>query len=67
MKRKGIVKGKTIVLDEPLSLPEGQAVEVEVSPVEAVDLEKYGIRPLPISDYVVTTEMVNEWRDELGI
>ena len=67
MKRKGIVKGHTIEFDEPLGLPEGQAVEVEVSLIEAVDLEKYGIRPLPISDYVVTTEMVNEWRDELGV
>ena len=67
MKRKGTVRGQAIEFDEPLGLPDGQAVEVEVTPVEAVDLEKYGIRPLPISDYVVTTEMVNEWRDELGI
>ena len=52
---------------KPLGLPEGQVVEAEVSPVEAVDLEQYGIRPIPFSDYVVTTEMVNEWRDELGI
>ena len=67
MKRKGTVKGQTIEFDEPLGLPEGQAVEVEVSTVEVIDLEQYGIRPIPLSDYVVTTEMVNEWRDELGI
>lgn len=67
MKRKGVVKGQTIEFDEALGLPEGQAVEVEVSPVEAVDLEQYGIRPIPFSDYVVTTEMVDEWRDKLGI
>ena len=67
MKRKGTVKGQTIEFDEPLGLPAGQQVEVEVTPVETVDLEQYGIRPIPLSDYVVTTEMVNEWRDELGI
>ncbi len=40
MKRKGVIKGQIIDLDEPLGLPEGQAVEVEVkvSAVEAVDL-----------------------------
>ncbi len=67
MKRKGIVKGTTIVLEEPLGLPEGQQVEVEVSTVDAVDLERYGIRPLPSRGVVVTNEMVNEIRDELGI
>lgn len=67
MKLKGIVKGHTIEFDEPLGLPEGQRVEVDVSACEAIDLEQYGIRPIPLSDYVVTTEMVNEWRDELGI
>ena len=40
MKRKGVVKGQTIVFDESLGLLEAQAVEVEVSPVEAVDLEQ---------------------------
>lgn len=67
MKRKGIVKGQTIELDEPLGLPEGHAVEVEVSTIEAVDLEQYGFKPLPAGDYVVTNEMVNQWREELGI
>lgn len=67
MKRKGTVKGQTIEFDEPLGLPEGQAVEVEVSTVDAVDLERYGIRPLPSRGMVVTNEMVNKIRDELGI
>ena len=31
------------------------------------DLERYGIKPTPPSDYVVTNEMVNKMRDELGI
>ena len=30
MKRRGKVKGRTIVFDEPLDLQEGQAVEVEI-------------------------------------
>ena len=66
MKRGGTVKGQTIAFDEPFGLPEGQAVEVEVNIVEAVDLEQYGIRSIPLSDYAVTTEMVNECRDQLG-
>ena len=67
MKRKGIVKGQTIVLDEPLHLPEGQQVEVEVSTVEAVDLERYGFKVIPAGGNVVTREMVNKIRDELGV
>jgi hypothetical protein len=30
MKQRGIVKGQTIVFDEPLGLPEGQVVEVDI-------------------------------------
>ena len=67
MKRKGIVKGQSIEFDEPLGLPEGQAVEVEVSLAKAVDLERYGIRPLPSRGYVVTNEMVRQWREDLGV
>ena len=66
MKRRGIVKGQTIALDEPLGLPEGQTVEVEILPAEAIDLERYGIRPIPLSDYVVTNEMVNRIRETAG-
>ena len=67
MKRRGVVKGQTIEFDEPLGLPEGQAVEVDVSTVDVVDLEHYGIRPLPSRGVVVTNEIVNKIRDELGI
>ena len=69
MKRRGIVKGQTIELEEPLGLPEGQQVEVEVavSAVEAVDLEQYGFKVIPAGGNVVTNEMVNKIRDDLGI
>lgn len=33
MKVRGTVKGKSIAVDAPLDLPEGQRVEVEVHPV----------------------------------
>ncbi len=66
MKRRGIVKGRTIELDAPLGLPEGQVVEVEVSTVQAVDLEQYGFKPLPAGDYLVTNEMVNRIRETAG-
>ncbi len=69
MKRKGVVKGQTIEFDEPLGLPEGQQVEVEVavSAVEPVDLEQYGFKVIPAGGNVVTNEMVNKIRDDLGI
>ena len=69
MKRKGVVKGQTIEFDEPLGLPEGQQVEVEVavSAVELVDLEQYGFKVIPAGGNVVTNEMVNKIRDDLGI
>ena len=67
MKRRGKVKGQTIVFDEALGLPEGQQVEVEVSTVEAVDLEQYGFKVIPAGGNVVTREMVNKIRDELGV
>ena len=67
MKRKGIVKGQTIEFYEPLGLPEGQQVEVEVSTAEAVDLEQYGFKVIPAGGNVVTREMVNKIRDELGV
>ena len=67
MKIRGIVKGQTIVFGELLDLPEGQHVEIEIHPVEVVDLEQYGFKVIPSSDYVVTNEMVNRIRDDLGI
>ena len=67
MKLRGIVKGQTIEFDEPLGLPEGQTVEADISAVEEIDLEQYGIKPIPDGGYVVTNEKVNEFREELGI
>ena len=67
MKLRGTVRGQTIEFDEPLGLPEGQTVEADISAVEEVDLEQYGIRPIPAAGYVVTNEMVNDFREELGI
>ncbi|CAI8044582.1 hypothetical protein GBAR_LOCUS24710 [Geodia barretti] len=34
MKKRGIVKGQTIVFDEPLGLEEGQSVEIEIRTIE---------------------------------
>ena len=69
MKLRGTVKGQTIEFDEPLGLPEGQQVEVEVavSAVELVDLEQYGFKVIPAGGNVVTNEMVNRIRDDLEI
>ena len=68
MKRKGVVKGQTIQFHEPLDRPEGQQVEVvvEISAIEPVELEQYGIPPLLSRGVVVTNDMVNKILDELG-
>lgn len=67
MKMRGIVKGQTIVFEEPLELPEGQHVDIEIHPVEAADLEQYGFKVIPSGGNLVTNDMVNKIRDELGI
>ena len=67
MKLRGIVRGQTIVLDEPLGLKEGQQVDIEVHPLEAVDLEQYGIKSIPPSGYTVTNEIINKIRYDIGI
>ncbi len=76
MKLRGKIKGQTIVIDEPLHLLEGLSVEVEITPCTEDDkaivarrelLAKYGIRPTPSRGNVVTNEMVNQIRDDLGI
>ncbi len=36
MKEHGVIKGQTIVLDEPVDLVDGQRVEVDVRPVDDV-------------------------------
>ena len=67
MKRVGMIKGHTIELDEPLGLPDGQWVEVEVRAVEESPLEKYGFNPiLRKRGAKVSNELVNEIREELG-
>ena len=67
MKLRGTVRGQTIVFDEPLDLPDGQHVNIEIHPVERVDLEQYGFKVIPAGGNLVTNEMVNELREELGI
>ena len=67
MKLRGIVKGQTIEFSEPLRLPEGQNVEADISAIEEVGLEQYGIKPIPRGQYVVTNEMINKFREELEI
>ncbi len=76
MRLRGVVKGQTIVFDEPLDLLEGLSVEVEITPCTEADkarlakrelLAKYGIRPIPAGGNLVTNEIVNEIREELGI
>ena len=68
MKLKGTVKGQTIIFDHPSELPEGHRVEADVHSIETPsNLEQYGIKPFPPAGYVVTNDIVNEIRDELGI
>lgn len=45
----------------------GKANQVEADVEGVSDLGRYGIKPFPPGDYVVTNEMVNEIREELGI
>ena len=68
MKLKGPVKDHTIVFDHPIDHPEGHRVQVDVQPIDTPpNLEQYGIKPFPPADYMVTNDIVNDLRDELGI
>ena len=89
MKRRGIVKGRTIEFDEPLGLPEGRWVEADIWPAAEPEMAMlspgefamaetddealpdtptdWTFHPIPPRGYVVTNEMVNQWREELGI
>ena len=76
MKVKGVVKGQTIEFQEPLEFLEGLSVEVDITLCTDEDKErfakrellaKYGIRPIPAGGNLVTNEIVNEIREELGI
>ena len=41
--------------------------EADAKAAQRADLERYGIKPIPSGDYVVSNELVNKIRDELGI
>ncbi len=79
MKLRGTVKGRTIVFDGHIGLLEGQTVEAEIRPVEGINneagetgplcdsLAHRTFRPIPADGRIVTNELVNEIREELGI
>ena len=45
MKRRGIIKGQTIEFDHPLGLPDGQAVELDIRPLEGENGHRRRVRP----------------------
>jgi hypothetical protein len=63
---EGIWQGKSSASRKIGFLRPGH-VEAAAKAAQRADLERYGIKPTPSSDYVVTNEMVNNIRDELGI
>ena len=78
MKRRGIVKGQAIEFDEPIGLRDGQRVEIDIHPVkEAAPVDSGDdaacqspayrtFRPIPARGNLVTNEMVNELREQMG-
>ena len=67
MKLRGVVKGKTIELDEAVGLPEGQRVEVEVQDLGKTVSVGKGLAADVENSTFDTNELVNELREELGI
>lgn len=76
MKVRGVVKGKTIVLNENLDFEDGETVEVDIRTIEESPLEEYGIKPnprsfegepMPEDGSFDTNELVNQLREEMGI
>ena len=68
MKVRGVVNGKTLVLDENPDFEDGETVEVEIRVIEKSPLEKYGFKLIiPAGDKRTTNDLVNEIREELGI
>ena len=84
---RGVIKGQTIELDEPIDLPDGGRVEVvvlwpEIVPVKRTPKEledaksEYEARrnspayrtfkPIPPSEYIVTSEMVERIQETMG-
>ena len=68
MKVRGVVNGKTLVLDENSDFEDGETVEVEIRVIEKSPLEKYGFKLIiPAGGKRTTNDLVNEIREELGI
>ena len=67
MKLRGVVKGKTIVLDSAAGLTEGMTVEVDVRDVNESDATANGPVREAKDKTFDTNELVNELREELGI
>ena len=67
MKVRGVVKGKTIVLDEAIELLDGKVVEVEVRDVKETVSKRNGPSENEDDGTFDTNKLVNELREELGI
>ena len=67
MKVRGVVKGRTIVLDEPLEMEDGKVVEVEVRDVTETVSKRNGPSENEDDGTFDTNKLVNELREELGI
>ena len=67
MKVRGVVKGKTRVLDEEIELLDGKVVEVDVRDVEETDSKRNGPSENEDDENFDTNKLVNELREELGI
>ena len=67
MKVRGVVKGKTIVLDEEIELLDGKVVEVDVRDVKETDSKRNGPSENEDDENFDTNKLVNELREELGI
>ena len=67
MKVRGVVKGRTIVLDEPLEMEDGKVVEIEVRDVKEPVSKRNGPSENEDDGTFDTNKLVNELREELGI
>ena len=67
MKVRGVVRGKTIVLDEAIELLDGKVVEVEVRDVKETVSKRNGPSENEDESIFDTNKLVNELREELGI
>ena len=67
MKVRGVVEGKTILLDEAIELLDGKVVEVEVRDVKEPVSKRNGPSENEDESIFDTNKLVNELREELGI